>query len=475
MARDRSISRSGGLFSGVLLISVGILLLLHNYGHLEIGRAFFHWWPLLLILLGAIKLFERTMGRRIGDSGSSRITAGEIFLALAMLALLGLVAAKEWGNHLIGSDLPGDSYNTGLEVPAKTVPLNARIAIRGSRGDISVRTDEAPEIRISGKKSARAWTDSSARSLAEPVSVEIVQNGDGYEIHPTNAKDSRVSVDMDVTVPSKASVSIRSEKGDVSVSGLSTSLLISNGNGDVEARDISGEVGIESGHGDIKVSNTKGNVKVSGRGESVEVIDATGGLTVNGEFVGPIHAERVAKGVRLVSHRTDLTISQLNGHMEAGSGNLEIVDSEGNLMVRTRDENISTENAGGKIKIENRNGTIEIRFSSPPKDDIEIANSSAIIALSVPGSSSFEIVADCHSCDIDSEFDADSLKKTSNNSGDSHLEGKYGSGRGPRITLKTSYGEISLRRTSGDVPAPHRPPSPPRTHNPPELPDSEEH
>ena len=87
-----------------------------------------------------------------------------------------------------------------------------------------------------------------------------------------------------------------------------------------------------------------------------------------------------------------------------------------------------------------------MRFSSAPKEDIEITNASAAITLSLPESSSFEIAADCHSGDIDSEFEADSLKKTTTGSGDSHLEGKYGNGRGPKITLKTSYGSISIHK-----------------------------
>jgi len=52
-------------------------------------------------------------------------------------------------------------------------------------------------------------------------------------------------------------------------------------------------------------------------------------------------------------------------HMEAASGNLEVVDAPGNLIVRTRDEDITIENAGGKVKIEDRNGNIQVRFSSP--------------------------------------------------------------------------------------------------------------
>src|SRR6267378_1113952 len=81
-----------------------------------------------------------------------------------------------------------------------------------------------------------------------------------------------------------------------------------------------------------------------------------------------------------------------------------------------------------------RRGSVDVRFSFLPKEDIEISNASAGITLSLPESASFEIVADCHSGDIDSEFQADSLKLTpGSGSKDAHLEGKYGTGRGPKI------------------------------------------
>src|SRR4029077_9945697 len=95
--------------------------------------------------------------------------------------------------------------------------------------------------------------------------------------------------------------------------------------------------------GDAKISDTKGDVKISGHGGSIEAVNASGSFTINGEFVGPGRADKVAKGVRFVSHRTDLTLTQLPGHMEAGSGNLEVVDAPGNLIVRSRDEDINIE------------------------------------------------------------------------------------------------------------------------------------
>lgn len=452
MANSRP--RGSSVFSGLLLIFVGLLLLMHNYRGLELSRFFGHWWPLLLIVWGAIKLYERTGGARSGQPGAARITGGEVVLVFGMLALMGIVAAVEHVRERFpdytGVDV-GEAYSNSIDVEPKPVPPNARITIRGSRGNITVRASDEPEIRVSGKVSVHGWSETAARRMGENISLDVAENGDGYEVHPTGFRDKRVRIDMDVVVPHNAAVTVRSDKGDINVSDMAAPVSANGGNGDIEIRNTTGDVSVDMRNGDAKISDTKGDVKISGHGQSIEAVNATGGLTVSGEFVGPIRAEKVAKGVLFVSHRTDLTLTQLTGHMEAGSGNLEVVDAPGNLNVRSRDEEMHIENVGGKVKLENRNGNIEVRFSNPPKDDIEINNSSAAITLSLPTSSSFEIVADCRSCDedkgIDSEFSADSLQQTKD-SGNWHLEGKYGSGRKPKITLKTTYGGISIHKTS---------------------------
>jgi len=443
--------RGSSVFGGLLLIFVGLLLLLHNYRGFDLTDIFLRWWPLILIFWGAIKIYERTAGARTSPPGAARITGGEVFLVLGVLALVGIVVAVDQGRrHLSGMDieLPGETFASSIDVAPKPVPPNARITVRGARGNITVRASDEPEIRVAGKVNVKSWSEGAAKRLSEQVSAEIVQNGDGYEVRPTGGGNARVSVDLDITVPKKSLLTIHSEKGDVSVSDMVSQVSIDNGNGDIEVRGTAGDVSVDMRKGDAKISDTKGDVKISGHGGSIEAVNASGSFTINGEFVGPVRADKVAKGVRFVSHRTDLTLTQLSGHMEAGSGSLEVVDAPGNLIVRSRDEDINIENTGGKIKIDDRNGNIQVRFSSPPKEDIEIANASAPITLTLPESSSFEIVADCHSGDIESEFESDTLKKTSTESGDSHLEGKYGRGRGPKITLKTTYGSISIHKTS---------------------------
>jgi hypothetical protein len=200
--------------------------------------------------------------------------------------------------------------------------------------------------------------------------------------------------------------------------------------------------------GDVKVTDTKGDVKIAGHGGQIEVVDASGSLTVDGEFYSSIRADKIAKGVRFISQRSDLTLSQLGGHLEKTSGNLEIADAPGNLTSRTKNVSISLENVTGKIVLDNTNGSIELSYSNPPKEDITVVNERSSITLSIPSASSFEIQADCHSCDIDSEFSGGSLNATHTGNGDAQLEGKYGTGRGPKIVLKSSYDSIAIRKTT---------------------------
>ena len=449
MADFRPPQRS--FFPGLALLFVGLLLLVHSYRGLDIARLFSHWWPLLIIFWGAVKLYERAVASRSGQPSTSPISAGEVLLVLGLLCLLGSVAGVDlFKNRFPLEDFPvrGDAFDFDLNVKPQPVPANSRITIRNGRGDISVRSGDDSQIHVDGKKNIKAWNETDAEHIASSMTFEIAKNGDGYDVRPANSSgDSRARVDLDVSVPKSGAVTIRNERGDVSVSDMSKPVTVNTTRGDVDVHSTAGDVTIDTGKGDVKVSDTKGNVKISGHGGEINVSSATGGLTIDGEFFGPIRADKIAKGVRFVSQRTDLTLTQLTGHLETGSGNLEIADAPGNLTLRTNSYDISIENAGGKVRVDNRNGDVEVRFSVPPKEDIEISNSSSPISLSLPESSNFDIVGDCHSCDIDSEFSSDSLKQTSSG-GDAHLEGKYGKGRGPRITLKTSYGSISIRKTS---------------------------
>src|SRR5208337_1894553 len=152
----RTPARSSGLFSGLVLLSVGILLLLHNYGHLELNAFFKRWWPLLIIFWGVVKLYERTVGRRFGGGGGG-ISGGEVVLVLAMLSLLGIVVAVHYTKEKIGNiiEVPGDNYSFDFDAVPKTIPANAHVLVRTNQGDITVRASDDAQIHASAKKNVR--------------------------------------------------------------------------------------------------------------------------------------------------------------------------------------------------------------------------------------------------------------------------------------------------------------------------------
>jgi len=73
-----------------------------------------HWWPLVLIFWGGIKLYERTAGRRAVEPGASRITGGEVVLVVGLVALVGLVVGVEQARQrlpgMVDIDLPGEAF-----------------------------------------------------------------------------------------------------------------------------------------------------------------------------------------------------------------------------------------------------------------------------------------------------------------------------------------------------------------------------
>ncbi len=443
--------RTSGVFSGLLLIVFGFLVLLHNYGHLQLG-GLRHWWPLIFIFWGATKLYERTLAQRQGRT-AGWITPGEVFLVIGLMVVVGIVVAvEEFPRQFPGMEINlGEPYSFPVDLNPQTIAPNAHISIHGGRGTITVRSSDEPTLRITGQKSIRTFSESDANKRSSSINIQTVKNGDSYEIHPTgfDLGDSRISVDMDVVVPKKSVVTVRNDRGGITISDMATDVTVSTQNGDIEINDTTGNVvDVSIQKGDVKVTDTKGDVKVSGHGGEVEVVNVSGSLTVDGEFYSSIRADKVAKGIRFISQRTDLTLSQLGGHFEKSSGNLEVADAPGNLTSRTKNVSISLENVTGKVVLDNANGSVELRYSGSPKEDITVNNERASISLSIPSSSSFEIQADCRSCDIDSEFSGGSLNATRTDKGDSHLEGKYGSARGPKIVLKSSYDSIQIRKTN---------------------------
>jgi DUF4097 and DUF4098 domain-containing protein YvlB len=152
----------------------------------------------------------------------------------------------------------------------------------------------------------------------------------------------------------------------------------------------------------------------------------------------------VDKGVRYRSRQTDLTLTQLNGQLEAGSGRVELSDSNGDITLATRKSDVKIDNAGGRVQITDDGGDIELEFSQPPRADISIENHSGDLSLSLPAQSSFQLDAQTQNGDLECDFP--SLKSPDGrNNDDRSLMGQIGT-RGPAIHLRTQHGDIRISK-----------------------------
>src|SRR2546427_11497235 len=105
--------RRRSIFTGVVLIVLGLIFLAQNFrGEFGFWRLFSKWWPLLLILWGVAKLIDRLAAQRSGEGAPRTITGGGNFF-FNFLILFGLGAGA---GHLIPSESDAGSPPWGDEL-----------------------------------------------------------------------------------------------------------------------------------------------------------------------------------------------------------------------------------------------------------------------------------------------------------------------------------------------------------------------
>ncbi|HKW89309.1 MAG TPA: DUF4097 family beta strand repeat-containing protein [Candidatus Acidoferrales bacterium] len=443
------------IFTGLLLILLGVLFLLSELRPAwDLWDFFYHYWPLLLVLLGVAKLFDHFLATRTGQARPPAITGGEIALIIVLFFVLGSVVAfhrvkrqlPDMGIDVDMGDMFEHPYDWTTSLPAETARPGEAVSISTPRGNISVHPSSDDKLHVIVHKTASGSDESEARRRADAVNVAITPASGGYEIQPQESSDqaSRVRVDLEVQLPSQSTITAQTTRGSVTVIQMTGPLTVNAKNGDLDIHDITGDVGLDMSHGNARLANVKGNVRLSGAGSEVDLTQISGDVTVNGDFYGPIRARNVGKTLRYTSSRTNLTVDHLTGQMELNSGDLNVTDLPGSFQLTTSNKDISLDNVTGHIDLTGRRGNITVQFATPPHEDVRITNDSANIEVTLPAHSSFDIMAVSKSGDIENDFQGPALKITA--TGDTHvLQGSYGT-RGPQITLNNTYGTISIHK-----------------------------
>src|SRR5215475_3341627 len=153
-------------FAGpVVLIIVGVFFLLSNMGIISwhsFGLWFSHYWPVLLIVWGIIKIFEYQQASRAGVRARG-IGAGGVMLVV-VIVVFGLIASEaiKWNIPELCNDpdiqgLPwcGHSYDYADDLE-QGFPAGGSLRVNSDHGAINITDSTDNQIHVSVHKHIRA-------------------------------------------------------------------------------------------------------------------------------------------------------------------------------------------------------------------------------------------------------------------------------------------------------------------------------
>jgi hypothetical protein len=460
--------RRRSLAGPLVLIVLGVIFLLGNLHLLSWYRItlwFSHYWPVLLILWGIVKLIEHYQAQHEGTRAAG-IGAGGIFL-IVIIVVCGLIANQAEHVNWSGlrdqmnfddndfSDIFGDTYNYSDNL-SQEFPLGASLKVIDNHGAVSVHPSDDNKITVVVRKRVGAESQSDADKYNSQTRPTITAIGGLVTLDAKTdaAGDHRIVTDLDISVPKKAPVSVLSKHGDVNVVDRDANVDLSVQRSDTSVENVTGNVKINQDRGSVKIEQITGDVRVQGKVDDISLADVKGSAQLDGEFQETVKLERISKTVSFKSSRTDMEFSRIDGALDLDSDELHADQITGPLHLTTRSKNIELEEVSGDVRLQDDNGAVEVGMRNV--GNVQIDNRSGDVQLSLPEKAGFRV--DAHTRDGDIQSDFPDVKVTSDEH-ESRASGSVGNGAA-HIVVNNEHDGIEIRKASAQLQKPPEPPSP---------------
>ena len=451
-----AVYRGRSLAGPVVLIVLGVIFLLGNFGYMSWGRLgylFARYWPVLIILWGLIRLFEYYEAQRRGYRARGFGFGGVMFLIF--LVMVGLGASSAWHYRGALSDelqfdegheftIFGTPYNYTDELQ-QPFPAGASLRVASDRGDVRLVAWDENNIKVSVQKKIIADSQSDADKVNAVTKPSITVAGDEVTVNANTSAASgnhRVDTNLEIYLPRKAAADIATARGAVTVHDRTGDLRISTSHGDVEVGGIQGKVSVNMRGGSLRADDLKGDLSLNGRMDDVTIEKVQGSVRLSGDFFGTTRLANIASSVQFRSSRTDMEMAKLDGELVLDSGDLHASSLAGPTRVVTKAKDIRLDDFTGNVHIEDNNSDIELTPGKLPLGNIQITNHHGRIQLVLPANAAFQLDAHATRGEISSDFSGLNVE---NRTHDARATGTVGNG-GPQIQLSTERGDIEIRK-----------------------------
>lgn len=449
----------------LLLIGVGIVALLVLSGHIAATSFWIwyaHWWPLLLIGAGLAMLGEWALDMRRQTPVRRK---GNFVGLLILMAFLGM-AASGW-HHMSpwfwqwNQDNGGMFDNFGLpehdndaEAINTAIPANATVDIEVPKGDVSVTAGDGPNIEVQAHEEAFADSDDSAKNIWNAVAPHLTVSGSAVLVKSEGS--DRGKVNLTITVPKTARVTVNSGWDDVVAAGLGAGIDVT-ARGNIQLNSITGPVVAHFTNGrqdEFSAHDIQGDLTLQGDVNNITLSEIHGSVTQNGGIPGDVHMESITGPVHLHTSVTTLDVAALPGDLTLDSDDLRVTQAQGAVHVTTHSKDVDLSQIYGDTYVENRDGRISIEPAGAY--NVEARNDKGDVEITLPPNANATVDGHTRNGEILNDYglqvSGDEAKTVS---------GKIGSG-GSTIQISSDNGDLGIKKGPAFPPAPPAVPAPPK-------------
>jgi DUF4097 and DUF4098 domain-containing protein YvlB len=440
---------------------VALLVVTGRIGEGSFWTWYSHWWPLLLIVAGLALLGEWALDLHL----KTPVRRGGSFIGiLILLAIVGLGASgwdhmrpwfNQWGDHENGFDdnffnafgLP--QHDMDQQVLSSQIPANATVDIQNPRGDISVTSGDGPNIEVRSHEVAFASSDDEAKRIFDSEAAHVTVSGGAVLVKSDSNNNGRLN--LTVTVPRSARVTMNAGRGDVTAAGLGAGVSITAQHGDVHLSAITGSVQMHfsGGKHDFSAHQVDGDLTTDGDCNDLTLSEIKGKITQSGEILGDVHIENVSGPIHLHTSVTDLQVAELPGDITLNSDDLRVSEAKGTVHVSTHSKDVDLNEIYGDTSVEDHDGTISVEPAGVYAVDAK--NGKGDIEVTLPPNASASVDGRARNGDIVTDFALSVIGEENKT-----VNGKIGSGSS-KIVLSADNGDVRIKKGSA---FPATPPAP---------------
>lgn len=265
-------------------------------------------------------------------------------------------------------------------------------------GDITIRTADVQEVRITAKKVFRTSDEQEADEVETKLTLSMEQAGNDvtaeakYEKRPGGSWFSSwppVSVSFEVTAPKHFNLNLNTSGGDITAASIAGNVRARTSGGDMEFARVDGEIDAHTSGGDIVLKEGTARAKLGTSGGDIEV-DRAGGPT-------------------------------------------QVSTSGGDITINSVTQLLSATTSGGDVRA---------TLTEPLQQDTVLSTSGGDVSVRVVKGAGFELDASTSGGSVRAEGVTITIAK--GGVGKSRLAGAVNGG-GPRLKLRSSGGDITVQ------------------------------